>query len=305
VTVQANFLGMGADNATSVPNQANGLLVAGTSLDTQVGGVIPLGNVISGNALNGILVRDTVSGFITFNTFGGIAAFQTAFTSPNGLDGILITSTGGNNTVRTNIFSGNNGNGIEIGGNASGVQVTDTSAGTNTAISGPMPNLGSGIVLRGEAHNNSIGGFQPSVEPTVFASGNKRYGIAVMDRAYNNTIFHSMIGLGTSIIGNFPSIPNLSGGILLGAGTSGTTIGGPGPLQNLIQRNNDAGLSIYSSIENTVLNNNVQYNGVVGIYAVGVCTGTSIQSNTVLNNPPPSGTTNVVISGATGISFAP
>ena len=305
VTVQANFLGMGADNATSVPNQANGLLVAGTSLDTQVGGVIPLGNVISGNALNGILVRDTVSGFITFNTFGGIAAFQTAFTSPNGLDGILITSTGGNNTVRTNIFSGNNGNGIEIGGNASGVQVTDTSAGTNTAISGPMPNLGSGIVLRGEAHNNSIGGFQPSVEPTVFASGNKRYGIAVMDRAYNNTIFHSMIGLGTSIIGNFPSIPNLSGGILLGAGTSGTTIGGPGPLQNLIQRNNDAGLSIYSSTENTVLNNNVQYNGVVGIYAVGVCTGTSIQSNTVLNNPPPSGTTNVVISGATGISFAP
>jgi parallel beta-helix repeat protein len=76
-------------------------------------------------------------------------------------------------------------------------------------------------------------------------------------------------------------------------------------LQNLIQRNNDAGLSIYSSTENTVLNNNVQYNGVVGIYAVGVCTGTSIQSNTVLNNPPPSGTTNVVLSGATGISFAP
>jgi hypothetical protein len=46
-TVQANFLGMGADNATSVPNVGNGLLVAGTSQATQVGGVIPLGNVIS------------------------------------------------------------------------------------------------------------------------------------------------------------------------------------------------------------------------------------------------------------------
>jgi parallel beta-helix repeat protein len=305
VTVQANFLGIGKNNARSVPNGGNGLLVTGTSQNTQVGGVIPLGNVISDNTLNGILVNGTASGFITFNTFGGIAAFQTTFTSPNGLDGILITSTGGNNTIRTNIFSGNRGNGIEIGGNASGVQVTDTSAGTDTAISDAMPNLGSGIVIRGEAHNNSIGGFQPSVEPTVFASGNKKYGIAVMDRAYNNTIFHSMIGLGTSISGNFPSIPNGSGGILLAAGTSGTTIGGAGPLQNLIQRNNDAGLSIYSSTKNTVLNNNVQYNGVVGIYAVGVCTGTSIKSNTVLNNPAPSGTTNVVISGATGISFAP
>ncbi len=305
VTVQANFLGIGADNATSIANVGNGLLVSGTSQNTQVGDVIPLGNVISGNTLNGILVRDTVSGFISFNTFNGIAAFQT-FASPNGLDGTLITSTGGNNTIRTCIVSGNNGNGIEIGGNASGVQITDTSAGTNTGISAAIPNLGSGIVLRGHAHSNAIGGFQPSVEPNVFASGNKKYGIAVMDRAYNNSIFHSTIGLGTSISGNYPSIPNLAGGILLGMGTSGTTIGGgAAPLQNLIQRNSDAGLSINNSTKNTVLNNNVQYNGVVGIYAVGVCTGTSIKSNTVLNNPPPNGTTNVVISGATGISFAP
>jgi trimeric autotransporter adhesin len=172
VTVQANFLGMGADNETSVPNRGNGLLVAGSSQNTQVGGVIPLGNVISGNTLNGILVRDTVSGFISFNTFGGIAAFRDS-ASPNGLDGILITSTGGNNTVRTCIISGNNGNGIEIGGNATGVQITDTSMGLNTEISGAIPNLGSGIVIRGEAHNNAIGGFQPSIEPNVFASGNK------------------------------------------------------------------------------------------------------------------------------------
>ena len=77
VTVQANFLGMGADNATTVPNLGNGLLVAGTSQNTQVGGVIPLGNVISGNTLNGIMVRDQASGFVSFNTFAGIAAFQT------------------------------------------------------------------------------------------------------------------------------------------------------------------------------------------------------------------------------------
>jgi len=300
VTVQANFLGMGADNATSVPNQGNGLLVGGTSQNTQVGGVIPLGNVISGNTLNGILVRDAASGFVSFNTFGGIAAFQT-LASPNGLDGILITSTGGNNTVRTCIISGNRGNGIEIAGNASGVQVTETSVGTNTDISGGIPNQGSGIVLRGEAHGNAIGGFQPSVEPENFVSGNEGYGIAVMDRAYNNSIFHTKMGLGAVNV----AIPNLAGGVLLDMGTSGTTIGGPtAPLQTVIQDNFGLGLYIYDSTENLVLNNSITLNRLVGVYAVGVCTGTLLKGNTVLDNPPPNGTTNVVIS-ATGVTVTP
>jgi trimeric autotransporter adhesin len=299
VTVQANFLGIAADNKLSIPNGGNGLLVAGTSQTTQVGGVIPLGNVISGNSLNGILVRDQATGFVSFNTFAGIAAFKTA-ASPNGLDGILITSTGGNNTVRTCIVSGNKGNGIEIAGNASGVQITETSVGTNSSISGGIPNQGSGIVIRGEAHGNAIGGFQPSVEPENFVSGNRAYGIAVMDRAYNNSIFHTTIGRGAALTPPYPFIPNLAGGILLDMGTSGTTIGGPaGPLQTVIQNNGGAGLYIYNSTANHVLNNSITFNRLVGIYAVGVCTGTSISGNTVQNNGA-GGTTNTVIS-ATGI----
>jgi parallel beta-helix repeat protein len=296
VTVQANFFGMGADNATSVPNLGNGLLVGGTSQNTQVGGVIPLGNVISGNALNGITVRDQATGFVSFNTFGGIAAFQ-LFPSPNGLDGILITSTGGNNTVRTCIISGNSGNGIEIAGNASGVQVSETSVGTNTNISGSIPNQGSGIVIRGTAHGNAIGGFQPSVEPQNFVSGNLRYGISVMDRAYNNSIFHTKVGVDALNV----SVPNLGGGIVLNAGTTGTTIGGPAvPLQTFIQDNRGPGLLINSSTNNVVLNNTITLNSLVGVYAVGVCTGTSITGNTIQNNP-----TNVSLTNATGITFAP
>jgi hypothetical protein len=300
VTVQANFLGMGADNATSVPNLGNGLLVGGTSQNTQVGGVIPLGNVISGNTLNGIMVRDQASGFVSFNTFGGIAAFQT-FPSPNGLDGILITSTGGNNTVRTCIISGNRGNGIEIAGNASGVQVTETSVGTNTNISGGIANQGSGIVIRGEAHGNAIGGFQPSVEPQNFDSGNLKYGIAVMDRAYNNSIFHTKIGVGALNV----AVPNLAGGIMLGLGTTGTTIGGPsGPLQAVIQDNNGPGLFINNSTKNLVSNNSITLNSLVGVYAVGVCTGTLLKSNTIQTNGT-GGTTNLVVSGASGIVVTP
>jgi hypothetical protein len=82
------------------------------------------------NHQNGIEVRDTVNGFITFNTFGGLLAFKGA--AANGNDGLLITSAGGNNEVRTNVFSGNDDNGIELAGNASGVKVDPDIVGLTT-----------------------------------------------------------------------------------------------------------------------------------------------------------------------------
>ena len=121
IVVHANFFGVGANNSTVIGNALNGILVDGSSQNVQVGGIIPLGNVSAGNGQNGIEVTDTVGGFTTFNTFGGLFAFGGA--APNGNDGLLITATGGNQTVQTNVFSGNANNGIEIGGNTSGVTV--------------------------------------------------------------------------------------------------------------------------------------------------------------------------------------
>ena len=58
-------------------------------------------------------------------------------------------------------------------------------------------------------------------------------------------------------------------------GTSGTTIGGPtGPLQTVIQDNIGPGLYINNSTKNIVLNNSITLNRLVGVYAVGMCTGT-------------------------------
>ena len=91
--VQGNFFGTGANNTAIVKNRLNGILVQGSSASTQVGGVIPLGNVSAGNGRNGIEVTGRASGFTTFNTFGGLLAFKGA--APNGRDGLLITATGG------------------------------------------------------------------------------------------------------------------------------------------------------------------------------------------------------------------
>lgn len=305
--VQANFMGVGANNATMVANGGDGLLVAGSSRNTQVGGVIPLGNVISGNNRHGIEVRDRASGFISFNTFAGIYAFGAA--APNRLNGITITSSGGNNQVRTSIVSGNLGHGIELGGNATGVQVTETAIGTNTSIQTAIPNGGSGIRISGNAHGNAIGGFQPSVEPQVTISANRRYGIEVVGSARNNSIFRTYIG--TSALGT-ANLGNGLGGILLGRGTSSNTIGGVAPeLANTILYNGGNGLTIRSSDGNTVLGNEIRAsagaaiavfagrsnlignaaagntltgNGLDGLYLTGDLAGTLVMGNQIDGN---------------------
>jgi len=156
VLVQANFFGAGANNASMVPNKLNGILVDGTSAGVQVGGVIPLGNVSAGNGGDGIRVAGSASGFTTFNTFGGLYAFQGA--APNQGNGITIDSTGLNNLIRTNVMSGNVGNGIELTANATGVTVDPNVVGLNTEGTGVLTNPpvtgfgngGSGIKVSGK-----------------------------------------------------------------------------------------------------------------------------------------------------------
>jgi trimeric autotransporter adhesin len=306
-TVQANFMGVGANNATIVANGGDGLLVSGSSKNTQVGGVIPLGNVVSGNNRNGVEVRDTASGLVSFNTFTGIYAFGAA--APNRLDGVLITSSGGNNQIRTCIVSGNLGNGIELGGNATGVQVTDTAVGTNTSIQTAIPNLGSGIRISGNAHNNAIGGFQPSVEPQVTISSNHGYGIEIVGSAHNNVVFHTYIG---TSFNDSADLGNWLGGIFMGPGTRSNTIGGSSAaFQNLILNSGGAGVIIQSSNGNAVLGNSIlnnsgggvvvfagqnnvigsagagntiEGNGLNGLSISGLVTGTRVQGNTISGN---------------------
>ena len=307
-TVQANFMGVGANNASIVANGGDGLLVSGSSENTQVGGVIPLGNVIAGNNRNGIEVRDRASGFISFNTFAGIYAFGTA--APNKLDGILVTSGGGNNQIRTSIVSGNLGNGIELGGNATGVQVTDTAIGTNTAIGSAIPNHGDGILISGHAHGNAIGGFQPSVEPQVTVSSNLGYGIAIVGSAHGNVVYHTYVGTNYN---DTVALGNTLGGIYLGAGTSSDTIGGQSPaLQvQILNSRRGPGVTIQSSSGNKVLGdvikgnagsgvvviagrndqigsatagNTIAGNGQAGLYATGNLSGTLAQGNQITGN---------------------
>ncbi len=161
---------------------------------------------------------------------------------PNGHDGVLITSTGGDNLVRTNVMSGNRGNGIELAGNASGVTVDPDIAGLNTSGKATLPNGGDGLRIDGTAHGNTIGGSLRSVIPQNTFSGNQGYGLAITGRAYGNLVMRSFIGteiLGTSALGN------QRGGVLLAGTASGNAIGDPRlHPANLISGNTGAGVTL-------------------------------------------------------------
>lgn len=224
-TVHANFFGIGANNAVTVGNALNGILVDGSSKNTTVGGVIPLGNVSAGNGENGIEVADTASGFTTFNTFGGLFAFYGA--APNGNDGLLITSTGGNQTVRTNVFSGNLNNGIELAGDASGVTIVPNIVGLDTRGDAVLANGNNGVLVTDTAHGNTIGGVgasQGSVIRQNTFSGNLSYGLAITGAAYDNTVFSTAIG---TDIQQTAALGNGAGGVLLSSSGGGNVIGTP------------------------------------------------------------------------------
>jgi hypothetical protein len=265
VTIRANFVGLGADNATVVANGNDGVLINGTSQNTQVGGVIPLGNVIAGNANNGIEVADTASGFSTLNTFAGITAFFGA--APNGNNGILITSTGGNQTIQTNVISGNVNNGIEISGNASDVTIVPNIIGLDTRGDGIIANGGNGILITGTAHDIVVANVDVESNLSVIrgntVSGNAQYGIVIAGNAYNNVIADSAIG---TDIQEEAALPNGAGGVLVSSTGTGNVIGqaltgwsplpSPAAAVNVISGNTGSGVELASGVNgNAVINN--------------------------------------------------
>ena len=161
-----------------------------------MGGPIPLGNVDAANGQNGIVVQDTASFFTSYNTFCGLAAFSDDRTSATAHDGMLLTSTGGNILIRTNVITENGHDGIEIGGAAQGIRVAGNIIGLNTKALIAMGNANNGVEVDGTAHNDVIGGPQPTfnVIPQNTISSNGSNGVAIDGHAHNITVNNSFIG---------------------------------------------------------------------------------------------------------------
>jgi parallel beta-helix repeat protein len=289
--VQANFFGTSADNAQVIGNANNGILVDGDSSSTMIGGEIPLGNVTGGNGANGIAVVDTASTFTSFNTFGGLHAFGGP--APNGLNGLLITSTGGGQVIQTNAFSGNTLNGIQISGDASGILLEPNMVGLTTSGDTAMPNGGNGLLISGTAHDITVGGNTASILPRNVFSANAGFGIAIIEAAHDVTITNSYVG--TDVQG-MAGLGNTTGGIFIGGTVTDTIIGGTPsgpdtPVLVLVSGNVGPGIILADGTTNTqVLNNIIGFeidgttllpNGVAELLVGEGSSGNTITGNTI------------------------
>jgi hypothetical protein len=278
--IHANFFGLAANNLAPLGNGGNGALIEGSSANTQYGGVIPLGNVNSGNVFNGIEVRDAATGFITFNTFAGTTAFGGI--APNQRNGMLFTSAGGNNTIRTNVVGGNIGNGIHITGGATGITVDPNiiglnSYGTESTYSYSFGEVVSfangldGILVDGDAQEISIAGTYQSVIPQNTISNNKGYGIRVAGNAKNVQIANTAIGTGSNTLSFDKKFGNQLGGIFIGGNSNAVTLGDASGATGLLIANNQGdGLVIDGKLNNQIANAVFRDNTGYGVSFLGV-----------------------------------
>jgi Domain of unknown function (DUF4214)/Right handed beta helix region len=292
--VHANYFGLGANDSTALGNALDGALIEGNSSNTQFGGIIPLGDVAAGNLGNGLEIRDTASDTLVFNMFSGVPSFSDTDKVGNAKDGILITSTGSGNFVKTSVFSANGMNGIEVGENASDVQLTELIVGLNTDGQKPIPNQGDGIKIDNNASNIQIGAFQTTIAPRVIDGANLGDGIDITDTAHDIVIIGCAIGVSKANT----DLGNQGDGIFVGGGTSNISIGGVDPqLGNVIGANLGNGIHLTGTSNIQIVGNQLgvnaaspplslpnQLNGILIEDSEGIVSSVTISGNTILNS---------------------
>jgi hypothetical protein len=130
-------------------------------------------------------------------------------------------------------------------------------------------------------------------------SANRGFGLAISDRARDNLVIHTQVG--TNVAGD-GAFPNRRGGIVLGPGSSGTTLDGGAQADRLkVAFNRGNGLNVLSSQRNKVEGLEVVDNLGYGLFAIGDCAGTVVRGTTIKRNAAG----NVNISRARGIIYVP
>jgi hypothetical protein len=261
VSIIGNRIGTNLAGTAALANGGSGIHLNDANI-TQVGSVDPTaGNLISGNAIDGIQMTGNASGTeIQGNLIGLNAAGSAAIpNSQNGIQFVDATGTvGGSAATSRNIISGNGQNGILLFG-SSNVGIRGNYIGTNQDGTAGVGNTASGIhVLNGT--NHAIGGNTAAEGNLVSGNGFTaiRFSGSQLVDVRNNLV-------GTNAAGTGP-IPNGSTGIGLD-GSNRIEIGdieqaGRG---NTVAFNAGAGIVVATSDRIGIVDNRVFSNGGLGI----------------------------------------
>ena len=281
ITIQGNTIGTNAAGTAALANNQG--IVLQDSSDNVIGGTATAArNLVSGNTLEGIVVRGASSSNNAIQ--GNYIGVNTSGTGDLGNGGVGVNifdapanTIGGTVAGARNVISGNNAGGISIGftlGSGASVgenRIEGNYIGTNATGNGAIANTGAGITV-GQP-DTTVGGTSAAARNVI--SGNTGNGISLTNigvTVSNNIIRGNYIGVaadGTTALGN------TANGILID--NFNNTIGGTAAgAANIIANNGGAGVTFASTAART---------------------GSSIRANSIYNNVglgidlPPTGVT--------------
>jgi titin len=266
-TIQCCFIGTDASGTVAQTNLSGGIHI-GAASDNLIGGTNALdGNVISGNANDGIWIdgtptsfRNTIVGNWIGTTWGGSNALG------NVRQGIRISSgqlnvVGGSNDAARNIISGNGESGVTMeGARATNNAVLGNYLGLNGTGTAALANGQCGVRLLNGAQFNQVGGTNAGEGNVI--SGNMLSGVDINTGAQNNRVAGNLIG--TSKWGT-NAVPNGQAGVAMST-TTNNLIGGAGPgARNVISGNSQSGVYLTG----TAACNNQMAGNYIGVDATG------------------------------------
>jgi len=270
--ISNNYIGVGSDGLTSLPNGMRGIWLESGPTNTVIGGGIEATrNVIAGHTSSNIALTGTgtLNNFILGNYIGLGADGLTDLTgSGAGIylsSGASDTMVGGNDPGDGNVISGNRV-GIQIAGAASvSNMVWGNFIGTDASGLIDVGNEYNGVEVYDNASNNGIGG-DGYGEGNVI-SGNGHYGVYISGAA-NNTIQGNKIGTDSS---GMCALPNNYDGVFITNGAQDTTIGGPtAGSGNLISSNTLSGINILlAGTDGTTIQGNLIGTDAAGLGDLG------------------------------------
>jgi hypothetical protein len=261
-TIAGNFVGTNITGTAAMPGGNNGVLLISAANNT-IGGTNPAdGNLISGNATNGITIVETGANnnVIRGNRIG--TDITGTVDLGNAIFGIYLyralnTVIGGNTAAAQNLISGNNNSGIWMEENSHDTMIQGNLIGTSLSGTQELPNSNHGInIIFGS--RTVIGGLASGEGNVIAGSGN----IAI----------NIQNGVGPMILGNW-----------IGTDVSGT-----------IDLGNLGGISLASVRNSIIKSNTIAFNGS-GIQINGNTFGDPETGNLVSQNSIYSNTADVAI----------
>jgi hypothetical protein len=244
--VEGNLIGTNPAGSAALANEYGVFIDSGASGNTIGGTVSAAGNLISGNAFDGVHLEGsgTSGNIIQGNKIGTNANGSAALA--NGGSGVEIDNGPNNNTVggsatgAGNLISGNKIygvglNGTGVAGNVTGNLVQGNRIGTTADGKTALGNSNSGVYIQQGASSNTIGGAVTGAGNVI--SSNQQEGVVIVGTGTTQNLVEGNF-IGTSADGT-ASLPNTNGGVLILGGASnqhGGRYGGCRPQRYLRKR---------------------------------------------------------------------